>query len=788
MRVIWNKVWRDLVKSKSRTFLAVLSTAVGVFALGLVFGLSTVMSSRMTEDHQARLPPHITFWGGVFGAETIDAVEQEPGVVEAEGETQVSFRWKQGPDDAWRPGDVIARGDYPGQRLSLVNLEAGRWPSERTLALERQSSRYLGIPVGSTIIVEFGRGERRLPLEGVIRSPTVTPPQFGGDPTFYATPETVAWLTGFDAFNLLRVRLESFSEEGAEVAAQRIEARLDRMGTPVGGYLITDPDVHWMQDQVDTLSLILGVLGALSLGLGAFLIVNTMNAIVAQEVWQIGVMKAVGATSGRVMMVYLMGALTYGLLACLIAVPLGVVSVHGLGGWLLDLINVENGPIQVVPSAVGLQALVGLTVPVVAALVPVVRGARISPQEAIRSYGLGAGFGRTSLDRLIARIRHLPRPLALSLRNTFRRKGRVALTLLTLILAGIMFIMVMSVRTSLDSTLETVINELGLDVWVVFDEPERRARLIEIAESVPGVALAEVWEQQGSSLAVASGEEKEVYLLGLPVDSQVFEPNLVEGRTFLPGDHKAILINNKIAEDEGIQVGDEIQLTVDGAESSWTVIGLILSIGEGQQNGYVPFDALTREIGSVNRGTIVMVVTGRPGVEEEQALIRDLREAYTDRGAKPSFLLSASEVRRQNRNQFNIITYLMLAMAVLAAVVGAVGMMGMMSINVIERTREIGVMRAVGAGSWTVIGILVIEGVFLGLVSWILAAPASYPGARAFSNVVGSTLIQVPLDFSFSVLGVALWLLIVVLLSALGSLWPALRAVRVSVRDALAYE
>jgi putative ABC transport system permease protein len=323
---------------------------------------------------------------------------------------------------------------------------------------------------------------------------------------------------------------------------------------------------------------------------------------------------------------------------------------------------------------------------------------------------------------------------------------------------------------------------------VVFDEPQRKARLIEVAESVPGVTLAEVWEQQSTALELASGEEKEVYLLGLPPDSDVFKPNLVEGRTLLPGDDRAILLNNKIAEDEGIRVGDEIQITIDGAKSVWTVVGLILSIGDGQQNGYVPFDALTKEKGSVNRGTIVMVMTGQPGIEEEQALIRALRDAYTSRGIRPAFLLSASEVRRQNRNQFNIITYLMLAMAILAAAVGAIGMMGTMSINVIERTREIGVMRAIGAGSATIVGILVTEGVLLGVLSWLLAAPVSYPGAKAFSDVVGSTLIQVPLDFSYSFRGVALWLLIVILLSAFGSLWPGLRAARFSVREALAYE
>ena len=77
---------------------------------------------------------------------------------------------------------------------------------------------------------------------------------------------------------------------------------------------------------------------------------------------------------------------------------------------------------------------------------------------------------------------------------------------------------------------------------------------------------------------------------------------------------------------------------------------------------------------------------------------------------------------------------------------------------------------------------------FLGVLSWLIAVPVSYPGARIFGNLVGLALLKRPLHFSYSVGAVQLWLAIVVVLSTLASLWPALRATRVSVREALAYE
>ncbi len=173
MSIVWRKVWRDLVHNKLRTLLVVLSTAVGVFALGLVFGLSDVMRTRMTEDHRATIPPHITFFGGLYNQDVVDVTLQEPGVAGAEGEVRTSFRWKLEGEMDWRRGDLIARADYDTQQMNLLNLLSGRWPTERTLALERQSSRYFNAPLGTTIVVEWGRREQRLPVEGILRTPNV---------------------------------------------------------------------------------------------------------------------------------------------------------------------------------------------------------------------------------------------------------------------------------------------------------------------------------------------------------------------------------------------------------------------------------------------------------------------------------------------------------------------------------------------------------------------------------------------------------------------------------------
>jgi putative ABC transport system permease protein len=796
MDVVWHKVWRDLWRNKSRTFLVVLSTAVGVFALGLTFGLSGVMRDRMTESHRASEFPHILFYTGRFPQEVVDAIQRQPGVAEAEGEDVSTLRWKLEGEQHWRDAYVVAREDYSAQRTNLLTLLAGAWPDQalarRALAVERLTAQHFGVPAGTEVIVEFGRYERRLPVEGMVRSAQIQPPQLGGHPVFYATQETVAWLTGQNAgYNRINIQLTSFSPQSAVEARQRLQERLESLGVYVGAYEIFDPQIHWLQEQVDAVMLILAALGALSLGLSGFLIVNTMNAIVAQQIRQIGVMKTVGATGMRVTRVYLATALVYGLLSLSLAVPIGAVAAHLLARELLNLLNIDVGPFHLVPAAAGIQVTVGLAVPVLATLVPVIAGACVTVRRAISDYGLGAGFGSNWLDRLIGRVRHLPRPLALSLRNTFRRKARITMTLLALVLGGMMFMVVMSVRSSVDQTIVTLLDDMDLDVLVSFRRMYRVSQLVEVAESVPGVSRAEVWGRwQGAQLALDTpgDEARTMHLWGVPSDSEMFNPEIVEGRALLPGDDRAILLNSKIAAEEHIQVGDQVELTLGDRKTTWTVVGLIFALGNQQQESYVSFDGLARATGETGRGFVVLTRTERCDLATQQRLKQALYETYTAHRMEVGGVRSSGDVRREIESEFNLIVYLMLAMAVLAAVVGGVGLASTMAINVVERAREIGVLRAIGATTAAVAGIVVAEGVLVGVLSWLLAVPFSYPGARVLSDVVGLAWSNRPLQFSYSVSGLALWLAVVTALSALSSLWPALRATRVTIREALAYE
>ena len=802
MSVIWRKVLRDLWMNRLRTLLVVLATTVGVFALGLTFGLSGLMRARMSESHRASLFPNVILYTDRFEQAFVESMRQERGVVAAEGEDYTTIRWRLQGETDWRDATLQARLDFLDQQVNLFDLIDGVWPGHHAqvspvshvVAVERLSSSYFDIPMGATIEVDAPGRVRSLPIVGVARNTRVFPPQFGGDPVFYTTLETAAWLEGRDAgFTALNLLLESPETAGLDwhdekEAGTYYTQRVEKLGFTVWYAETFESGVHWFQSSIDGVLLILSVLGLLSLGLSGFLIANIMNATVTQQIWQIGVMKAVGATRGRVLRVYLVTALFYGLLSLIFAIPLAAVAAKGLAGMLLDLLNIPVGAMRIIPQAALLQVVMALVVPVTAALIPAYSGSRIRVARALSTYGIGGHFGSNWLDRLVGRVKGLPRPLALSLRNTFRRKTRLALTMITLILAGLTFMMVMSLKASADRTIDVLLQGLGFDVLMTFDRPLSIRRLKEVAEEVPGTARAEAWSQMPAELDSLVGEPKQMFIWGVPGDSQLFAPRIVAGRNLLPDDRNAIVLNLDLATDEKIEVGDRIQLTVGEKEVDWEVVGLMLKIGNELTDNFVPYDSLARATQNAGRGWMLMVRSAEDSPNGRERLAEDLKSAFTARHMEPSMVQSADETRAQSEAQFDIIVYLLLAMAILAASVGAVGLLSTFSINVYERRREIGVMRAIGATSRSVAGIYIAEGIIVGGLSWMLCAPLSYLASKLFTHAVGMAMMEAPLEFSYSIGGVLGWLALVTVIGALASLWPARNATRVSVREALSYE
>jgi putative ABC transport system permease protein len=404
-------------------------------------------------------------------------------------------------------------------------------------------------------------------------------------------------------------------------------------------------------------------------------------------------------------------------------------------------------------------------------------------------YGLSSShFGEGAVDRLLERLRGLSRPVLLSVRNTFRRKGRLVLTLTTLTLGGAIFIAVFSVRASLLTTLDSWFDLVEYDVYVVFRRGYRIDQLEQEALRVPGVTSAEAWRFASARRQRPDGTESDSINLRAPkADSDLVTPTLVAGRWLLPADENAIVVNTYFLKDDpDIGVGDDMVLAIDGDESSWRVVGIMK--GPPAPMAYVNFDYLARVTGGAGRAGVVFLQTSRHDAAYHARIEKNLEEHFERAGLNVSSTMTSSIERAQVESQFNVLVAFLLIMAILLAVVGGIGLMGTMSLNVLERIREIGVMRAIGASDGAVLRIVIVEGILIGLLSWVVAIVVALPLSKMLSDTVGISILESQLNYTFSTGGTVIWLVVVTGLSALASVLPARSASRITVREVLAYE
>jgi putative ABC transport system permease protein len=160
---------------------------------------------------------------------------------------------------------------------------------------------------------------------------------------------------------------------------------------------------------------------------------------------------------------------------------------------------------------------------------------------------------------------------------------------------------------------------------------------------------------------------------------------------------------------------------------------------------------------------------------------------YAQHSIKVAGSQTQADLRQTNEWQFSTVTSMLLALSVIVAIVGGIALMGALSIGVIERTKEIGVLRAVGARSRTILGIFVMEGILQGLISWLIAIPISLLASPLVANALGNAMFGATLDYQYNWFAVGTWLAIIAVVSVLASILPARGATRISVRDSLAY-
>lgn len=817
----WHKVVRDLTSHPGRTALVVLSIAVGIFAVAVVLGGRAVLIREFDRSFAVSNPMNAQLTTSPFDDHVLKRVQDFRGVQFAEGRRTANMRYRivkasevaklgETGIEALKHPPATQRSETQGQAetVGVVAIrdfgdikvdrftpeEGSAWPPRAgEIVLERSALMTGDYKVGDLLFVELPDGSRYpLKVAGFAHDINALPAMFVGRVTGYISFDTLRLLQMPESYNQLAMTFAG--HDLTRIAASREAAAIrDDVLSPAGVRVLSSyvpaPGSHFLGDIFKALSILLLAMGVMALVLSGFLVVNTVSAIMAQQVKQVGIMKAVGGRINQVSAMYLTTVAIFGLMAIAIGIPAGLAA----GAWFVDyaagLLNFKVVSYEVPMDVIALLVAIGILVPVLAALVPVFRGTRAPVAQSLRASGVdSAQFGHGIIDRVLGLIRGLPRPVALSLRNTFLRKGRLVLTLTTLILASAVVMSVMSSRASMIETVHEADVAWNYDARLDFAQPVNGTAAVRAVAKTLGVTEVQAVAIAYPSLQREDGSENQrLILAGVDPESDFTSQKLSAGRWLQKGDTDQVVINSDVIRDEpDLKVGDTMRLKVLDKTREYKIVGIV----SGQLMGPVIYQtagAMDKSLaldGAVGR---IYVRTRAHDAETQGRMALRIESRLKDAGYEVGNSITKSELLDNVGSQFGILTTFLVIMAVLLAIVGVIGLTGTMSINVLESTREIGVMRATGAGHSDIYRIFITEGVVIGVIAWAVGAMIAYPMSLWLTNLLGNA-ISTPLASVFSWEGVFVWLAIVIAVSALASVLPARRASQVSVRDAIAYE
>ena len=776
----------DLSRRRGRTLFAVTALALAVASLGL-FALPTLMNRAMNREVAANKLADVTITVKPLPltAAEVRALRALPNV--AAVDPRVTFSTLDGR--GWRTV-LIGKVSFAHQTVDVVTLTAGSVPGSGAVLSDVQNAAY-GRGVGgaggtvhlragdgnSVALAVSGEGQNLNGAQNVAQNSVVV---------LYATARTVAALSGTAGYTQLAFRLHD-----ASTAAVR------QTVTAIRRYLQTVPGFAGFSDLPEvrspgdwpgktTFSNITGVLYVVTLLalVGALVLLSsTISTLVSEQTSEIATMKAIGARGHQILLVYLRTAALLGGLGAAVGVLLGISLSWALTSYFASSLYAISVPFTIdVPVVVASVAL-GVIGPMLAALPAVRRAARLPLAETLQASGSASG-PQAGLDRFLRRARFLPRAAQIGLHGVTRHRRRSIATVVQVALGVATLLAFLSLSTSVGNTVNESWNSyhFSIEADSVLGQalPPRAETLI---GSIHGVAGVQPQLLNSVNLGGQDG-----YVWALP-ERPMYSFHLISGRLLTPADQRArarlVVIEQNIARASKTNLGQRVMVRTAVGQVPFTVVGIV---SDQQNNGTVLFAPLTtmqavlHTPGAVNAYWIQTTSADHNLIDRTNARLEDTFAAHGLQIKTQKEYVGAANDRAAYRGVTTAITVL----GLLIVAISMVALINTLTMVVLERTREIGVLRCIGARARDVRRIFATEGMTLALAGWLIGIPLGLALAHAVVTLAENVFNEHVL-FTFPLLNIPLALAGTVALALLVMLVPLHRAVAFKPWEALRY-
>ena len=791
----WQKALSDIAARPGRSALAILAMTVGVFALGTLAFKMAILSPVLASMYGRTHPASATLYTDGVEDSVVAIARAVAGVGDAEARPTIVARVRIGGTgkDEWIPAILFVVRDFEHQRIDLFKPDTGTWPpGDDEVLLERSAVRVAGAAAGDALALRIpGGDERSLRFTGTVHAAGLAP-AWMEHVVYGFVPWTTLARSGphRESAQLKIVVAEHELDEGhIHEVADRVKAALVARGHEVTRVDVPTPGRHPHAAQMDTFMYLLGAFGLLAFLLSSVLVASMIHSLQSEQVRQVGMMKAIGATSRQIAGIYLAQVGMLAAVALAIGVPLAWTVGSAYARFSAGILNADVSGSPFPWPALLLVIAAGILVPLLAALGPVAAASRVTVHQALVEEIAPRAFGTSRIERLLAGIEWLPRPLLLMLRTAFVRRGRLALTVGMLAIGGAMFMAALNVSAGWNRAVNDDFARRRYDLTLSVAQERPVAELNAILATVPEVERVEYWAGASAYLIGASGVASHpITMLGIDPASPMLSFKQSAGRWLDAGTPDGVVINKAVvALNPTLRTGGRIGVRFEGRTHEFTILGVTRELTpQPILYGCPPaIRAITGKTGETAR--TMRIVTRDHTADGQLAAARALERTFASRGLEVGGLQRMEDAKKGILDHLVIIMVILTLSASMVVLVGAIGLTSTLTINVIQRTREIGVMSAIGATPRMIAGQVWSEAVLIGLLSWGVAALLSVPVTWALQSVTGRMFFRIPLELTLSFGAAGSWLALVVVLSTISSLYPSWRAARLTVREALAH-
>lgn len=792
----WRKLIGDFDATRGRIALMLAALTIGMFALTTISGAYAILSREIARNYLDTNPASALIDVGEVTPEILATIAADPDIAAAEPASIVIARARVG-EETWHRTLLFIVPDFSSSSIGLTFPEGGSFPpADGAVLVEREAMGFLGAVLGEEISIQTSAGTTLdLPVAGTVHDPSLAPAWQEQTAYIYLSSQTAAQLGLPLAPELVKVivRDAGLGQDHIDGVVSGVASRLRDLGATVHQVQIPPVNQHPHQSQMN------GVLGMfmffaiLTLILSAVLTAAMVSALLAQQVRQIAIMKAIGGTSRQIGVLYLVGIAIVAALALAIAIPVGMYGAVGFAGVISQLLNFDIASPLVPAWLVIALAATGLLLPLVFVAVPIRKATRATVREALADQGIAANALRNDpIQRLLGRFTGIDRTLLLAMRNAFRKRGRLLLNIGLLGTAGAMFIAALNVEAAWQGQLVAAADSRDYDIEISLLQPVSPTLMLEALASVPNIADL----RPTDLISAAAGREDGLMLVRTypdgghgslslrPLGSLQADPEFIAGHG---DDASAIVLNQQAWNLLGRPPLDApLLLAVEGRTVAATPGGIARQILT-PATVFIPPELFADLAGHGDGATAIRLDLADDDDARVAETASQTSAALTQAGIAIEQLTTEATLAAAQSGHVAILIIALKAMALLMAAVGSIGLAASQGSSVVERTREFGIMRTIGAGGGTLMRNILAEGLMIALLSLPLALLVGVPLGYSIGQLVGTLSFGLPLPLTVSAEAIAIWTLILAVGSVLASLTPARQAARLTIRQTLAY-